>query len=58
MVAAEAPFLLQAHRSKGGGHSPFAWGEDHTRHEHLDVLEDAPREQWRKRDQNPYHRIR
>jgi hypothetical protein len=55
MVAAEAPFFLQAHRSQGRSYGPLARREDSARQEHLDVLEDAFREQWREQDQNPYH---
>jgi hypothetical protein len=38
MVAAEAPFLLQAHRLQGGGYGPLAGREDRTREQQLDVL--------------------
>jgi hypothetical protein len=58
MVATEAPFLLQAHRSEGGGYGPPARGEDRARQERLGMVPDTLGEQWRKRCQRLYHRGR
>src|SRR3712207_5457979 len=41
MVAAEAPFFLQARRSKGRGYGPLARCEDGARHKYLDMLPDV-----------------
>ncbi|HZB09273.1 MAG TPA: hypothetical protein VE525_09210 [Rubrobacter sp.] len=56
MVATEAPFLLRAHRSPGGGYGPLSRGEDCARQEQLDMLEDAFGEKWRERGQHLYYR--
>jgi hypothetical protein len=47
MIAAELPFLLQAHRSQGGGHGSLTGGEDRAYEQQLDMLPHAPRKQWR-----------
>jgi len=38
MIAAELPFLLQAHRSQGGGHGSLTGGEDRAYEQQLDML--------------------
>ena len=55
MVAPEAFLFVQAYRSEGGGYGSFAWGEDQTYEQQLNMLEGALGEQWREGSQDPYH---
>jgi hypothetical protein len=55
MVAMEGFPLIQTHRSQGRADGAFSRSEDRSRHKHLDMLEDALGEKWRKGGQNPYH---
>jgi hypothetical protein len=55
MVAMEVLVLLQSHGTQGRAHRPFSWGEDRAHQKHLDMLEDAFGEKWRKGCEYTYH---
>src|SRR5215204_3489819 len=46
MVAAEAPFVLQTHRSQGAGHGSFPRSEDRAGDQHLDMSPNTFGEKW------------
>jgi hypothetical protein len=48
MVAMEGLALIQTHCSQGRADGAFSRSEDRSRHKHLDMLEDALGEKWRK----------